>query len=227
MQPIEIDRLITDFTIYPRVTVDKQHVGYMIASLEAGVDLPPIVIDKKSFRIVDGFHRVEAVKRCKMVKKPKIISAIFKSYKDQKSIFIDAIKYNAGHGRALTQYDRAHCCVLGQELSISGDALASAMNITVEKLGKLKIDRVGKLHVAIRGKCGRSKKVPLKRTIQHMAGKTLSVKQGEVNEKLSGMNQKFYVNQIIMLIESDLLDLSDSELIEKLRRLKTLIEKIV
>ena len=63
----------------------------------------------------------------------------------------------------------------------------------------------------------------MKQTIRHMAGKNLNEGQVTANDKLSGMNQLFYVNQLITLIENDLIDYSNEDLIEGLTKLQDLI----
>lgn len=60
MRSLNTAELILDYGLYPRHSIDSQHVSYMVESIRAGVALPPVVIDKKSKRVVDGFHRVTA-----------------------------------------------------------------------------------------------------------------------------------------------------------------------
>jgi hypothetical protein len=89
--------------------------------------------------------------------------------------------------------------------------------MTVENLTELRAGRTAKAdHMT----------VPLKRTIQHMAGRTLTAAQMAVNKKLSGMEQLFYVNQIVLLIENGLLDMANEDLVERLRHLAGLIRKL-
>ena len=66
--------------------------------------------------------------------------------------------------------------------------------------------------------------VPIKRTIQHMAGKKLSKEQVSANDKLGGMHAVFYMNQLATLIESKLLDLENPKVMESLKRLHELLE---
>jgi hypothetical protein len=95
------------------------------------------------------------------------------------------------------------------------------MGMTVESLGKLRVERVANFHAP-------GKKVieqPIKRTISHMAGKRLTSEQIMANGKLSGMNQAFHVNQLITLIESDLLDTENTNLMTRIAVLARLIAK--
>jgi len=60
-----------------------------------------------------------------------------------------------------------------------------------------------------------------------MAGKQLNKKQQETNKRLGGMQQSFYANQLIDLIESDLLDVNNPLLIERLRTLHGLLAAVL
>jgi hypothetical protein len=219
MKKVKVGELVVDFSIYPRSDVDSQHITYMAEALDAGVHFPPIVIEKGSNRIVDGVHRTRMFKsRCGDDYEVEVIE---KTYKNEPALLLDAIRLNAGHGRTLTMHDRTHCILLAAKMEVPEDELASALCMTVEKVGALRVDRIGTLHV---GQTTRS--IPLKRTIRHMAGKSLTKGQSEANDRLSGMNQVFYVNQVILLIESKLLNMDDEKLLERLGILASLLKKL-
>ena len=203
MKPITLkcSELVFDFDLYPRPNIDAAHVRNIMTALEAGEELPPIVVDEKSKRIVDGFHRVRAMQRHD--KDNATIQAILHSYASDKALFLEAVRLNAAHGRSLTSYDRAHAIILADKLGIDHDVLAGALRMTLARVNDLRIERS-----AIAEKLT----VPLKRTIRHMAGRKLSKGQQEANVKLSGMDAGFYVRQVILLLENDLLDPEDEEL---------------
>lgn len=221
MRQMPIADLVLDFDFYPRSSVDKQHVHYMAEAISAGAELPPVIIDRKSKRVVDGFHRVRAYAR---LKGPKCkIEVVEKTYRDERQLFLDAMRYNANHGRMLSTYDRVHCLLRCDRLNIRTDDVASALNLTASAIETLRKERVGKL-VGIRKKNGAP--MPLKRTIGHMKGKVLSKEQWEANEQLGGMQQLFYVNQLLMLIDSDLLDKENEALMERLALLGKKISEL-
>jgi len=207
-----LSALVFDFDIYPRGSVDSQHVREIAASLQAGAPMPPIVIDWKSKRIVDGFHRCRAYMR--LFDEKHEVDCVEKDYKNDKELFLDSMRYNASHGRALTQHDKVHCLLLAEKMRLATSAVADALNLTAERIGELKADRIGK--------CGLVA-IPLKQTIRHMSGKNLTKDQVEANDKLSGMNQLFYVNQLVTLIENDLIDASNEDLLTGLVRLHGLL----
>jgi hypothetical protein len=69
--------------------------------------------------------------------------------------------------------------------------------------------------------------IPLKRTLHHMAGQSLSKTQVEAQEKLGGMDQGFYVNQLIVLIENDLVDTGNAKLMQNIVKLAALLGKLL
>ena len=218
MRMVPISEIVLDFDLYPRQSINTQHVAEMCEAARAGVTLPPVVLDKKSKRLTDGFHRYRRAVRMEETE----IAAVEKTYKSEADMLLDAIRMNANHGRILTAYDRSHCIILAGRMKITDKRIASAMSITADRVESLRVDRSATV------KTGKTvSAVPLKRTIKHMAGKKLTKPQAEANEKLSGMNQQFYVNQVLMLITTGLVDREDEKLITLLRELRDRITEIV
>lgn len=216
MRKLKLSELVLDFDLYPRASIDSHHAAEMQRAIEAGSELPPIVICKKSKRIVDGFHRQRVYTRLLGVDAE--VDVVEKTYRNDSELFLDAMRYNAAHGLKMDTHDKAHCVLRAVALGIDDDAIAATLHVPAAYIGELRVSRT-----AMNGKL----MVPIKRTIRHMAGKKLNKGQVAANEKLSGMHQSFYVNQLITLIESDLLDKSDEDLLEKLRHLSGLLETLL
>lgn len=216
MKKMKVAELIEDFDLYPRNNVDSQNVRTIINAIIAGAEIPPIIICKKSKRVVDGFHRRRAY--LQHFGTDAEIEVIEKTYKDDGALFLDSMRYNAGHGARLDPCDRTHCVIVAERLGLSLDAVAGALHMPVGRLGALKADRTatsGGLAVA------------LKRTVHNFAGKELTERQTQANEKLSGMNQVFYVNQVIELIESDMLERESDDLFVRLKHLHGLLDELL
>ena len=82
MREIAIAEVVLDFDLYPRSQIDSQHVSSMCEAERAGAEFPPIVIDKKSKRVIDGFHRYTKQQR---VHGPgATIPCVEKTYRNQK-----------------------------------------------------------------------------------------------------------------------------------------------
>lgn len=217
MKRIKPAELVIDLTIYPRMNVDPGNVKRLMEAHLAGEELPPIIIDKKSRRVIDGVHRLKMYLAA--MKDDEEIEVVEKSYPNEAAMFLDAMKYNASHGAALDRCDRTHCAIIAERLSIPLEAVAGALHMPLEKLGELRVHRTAKDAGGLT--------IPIKQTIRHMAGKKFTKRQEEANDRLSGMNQSFYANQLIELIESKMLDMEDDKLLDRLRHLHGLLEGVL
>lgn len=220
MRRMKAASLVLDFDFYPRQQVDTHHVGEMREAYKAGTTFPPVIIDKKSKRVVDGFHRIRMV--LAEDGPDAELDAIEKAYKNDGELLLDAMRYNADHGRALSSYDRAHALLLAGKFKLTDKVVADALHVTVERIESLRVTKL-----AIRGNGKGGQQIAIKRTIRHMAGKRLSKPQVEANEKLGGMNQLFYVNQLVLIVENGLLEPDNDDLIEALRKLHGLLDGVL
>ncbi len=216
MRTIKVAEIIIDYTLYPRNSVDEHNVRGIMDVIRIGGTLPPVLIDRKSKRVVDGVHRTLGHLR---LDKDAKIEVIEKDYKNDAAIFLDAMRLNADHGAKLDSSDRTHCLIVAERLKIKLDAVAGALRMPKEKLGDLRNKRIAKAANGL--------SVPLKRTMQHMSGRRLTKSQLAANKRSSGMNQVFYVNQLVDLIEAELLDQEDEKLLERLRHLHGLLETLL
>ena len=148
--------LIEDFDLYPRADVDSTHVSHIVDALEAGVELPAIIACRKSKRIVDGFHR----RRAYMTSRGKDcdVPVEWRDYKTDANLFEEAMRLNSNHGRNITTSDRMKCVLTSRKLGLGNDAIANALNVSVERLEVLvdklivKVDNtrhseIGRAHV--------------------------------------------------------------------------------
>ena len=223
MIQIKAGEVVLDYNLYSRHQVDSQHVGEIREAIRAGVEMPPIKTDRKSKRATDGFHRTIAYLKENGPNHP--IDAIDHPYRDEKAMFLDAMRLNANHGRNLTSFDRAHCILLAKGFGLADKAVAGALSITVDRVQTLIVNKT-----ALKGNGKATRKQPdtiaIKRTIGHKAGKSLTKAQQDANKKLGGMNQLFYVNQLIILFEADLVDRENEDVVERLKKLGKLIAEM-
>jgi hypothetical protein len=213
---IKASKVVLDYDIYPRQDVQSYSVHLMVEALRAGAVLPPIIIAKKSKRVIDGFHRVKAYQ--KLYGPDTDIPAIFKEYMSDDVMFAEAIDLNSKHGRNLTPYDRARCLARAEELKIAPAVVAKALNMTVEALGRLKAERLGYFQ---------SRPIVLKRTTAHLAGEELTEEQFAYNRQAGGMQPTFYINQIVSMLEADAVDWEDEKVVRGLKRLRELLDKVL
>lgn len=129
---MKVSELIEDLTIYPRNIVDDVWIGSLAHHLRNGAILPPILVDKKSKRIVDGFHRRRAYIR---VFGPDCdIPTEVLSFKNDTEIFLESMRRNGQHGKPLSTVDRIRCVDRGRELGVSVEVIATILNVEVKKL---------------------------------------------------------------------------------------------
>lgn len=211
MPQVKLSRLVKDYNLYPRADVNTYHVHEMVEALKAGVTFPPILVDKETFQIVDGFHRATAYQRYLGIDAE--IQAELRVFESDSARFETAMRMNAGHGRRLSSYDKAHCLAIADSLKVERSVVAACLNLTHEKLENIALTRLT------------DDGQPLKRTMAHFAGETLNPAQQAANRRAGGMNQLFYIRQVISLLESDTINWADESIAEGLKQLQGALSK--
>lgn len=231
---VKLEEIVLDWNLYPRQQVDSTHVAHIAEAMRAGQKMPPLVLDKASKRLSDGFHRYRAYQRVLSPEERVEVRAV--DYTDDAALFADAVDRNAEHGRHLTTYDRLHVLAKAEEMGVEVERIASLLRMTPERIQELRATRMsGPIQSIERGRSAADKKrateqtrrVPLKGTIRHMQGRDLSPSQAEANRRLSGMRPVFYANQLLLLINEDLLPEDDDSLWSTLQDLRDALSTLL
>lgn len=193
--------------------IDLQHVHALAAALRAGAVLPPIVAEQKTKRIVDGFNRTKAY--LSLYGADAEVSVEWRKYKNEQDLFLDAVRLNSGHGKRLTPFDMAHCYQLGQGLSVNPDILASALSITADKFAQI---TTRKTAIGADGKF-----LPIRRSLSHLSGTQLTLKQEEGAKLMGGQSLIFLVNQLVTAFECNLIPAHNNTLQRHLEKLYGLL----
>jgi hypothetical protein len=130
MRKMKCSSLVQDMSVYPRTSVDWSHVEMIEQALEAGAELPPLVICRKSRRVVDGMHRLNALIRQYGADHP--VDVLEKNYGSDRELFLDSIRFNAKHGAPLTRSDRRHCALVCDQVGATSRDLAGALCVSQE-----------------------------------------------------------------------------------------------
>jgi hypothetical protein len=211
IERVKAAELVFDYNLYPRNNINSMHVADIRRAIEAYVKLPPIVADRKSRRIVDGFHRARAALR---ISPDATIDVEWREYESEAELLLDAISLNATHGEKLTPYDRARCIALAQQYGIAMIRLAEALRVRTVDLETLTTRKLAYADDGV---------VPIKGTLRHLAGMPLSNQQLNGNRRAGGPSPLFFIAQVKNLIENDLIDRSDESIMAALRELCDLI----
>lgn len=202
---VRLEDLKLDYDIYPRTQIADTHVTALQDAVESGAELPPILVCAKSMRIVDGFHRYTRAHR----NAEDTILAILENFPDEAAVFAAAVKANAAHGKPYAPFERAKIVRQAQDFGLTIDRLSDALNISVDKIAEIQVGFVG---------VGKTSG-PVKATIAHLRGGRITKEQAKAAQKLGGMPQRFYVEQLLILVENDLVNLADDAMMAKLTKL--------
>ncbi len=210
---LKVADLVLDPELYPRHQVDSTVVRRFADAMQAGAEFPPIKVSAEGNVVVDGRHRLAAWRR--VHGDDAEIPALVVKYESRLDLFEEAVRTNSAHGTVLTPFDQALCVTRFRELGADEGRIRRVLTLTETAYGDL-IRR----KLALRD----GKSVPLKRTLQHLAGKELSTAQADLNVRAGGLKPTHYINQLIDLLESDGLDFTNEIVVDKLRRLAELLE---
>jgi ParB-like chromosome segregation protein Spo0J len=191
MPKLALEKIVTDESLYPRNGVSGFNVNRLINAIESGAKLPPIIIENKTNRLVDGRHRYEAHKGLGL----KTIEVIEKVYKNEADLYADAVRLNVVHGEPLDLYTIRTAIIRLSTYGYSKEEVSEIVRLPVEQITK------AERRVA-HNESGEP--VALKGGLSHLAGQTLDRHQQEINRRYSGPKALFFVRQIAGLLANNM-----------------------
>ena len=219
IETVEASSLVLDMNLYPRHHMDQQTISDYVEALRSGATFPPVIADKKSRRVVDGWKRTTAALRFGGA--TATIEVEFRSYPSESAMLLEAIHLNAVHGERLTHYDMRRCVILCEELKVPPAKIAAALNLTLEKFTRISESEIHRdeegLPVAA-----------AKQSSTHLIEqeKPITDRQSSALKGMIGMGQTAVINQVIRLIEGRLLNKSDERIMAALEKLYGLLNTI-
>jgi ParB-like chromosome segregation protein Spo0J len=220
---IPLKDLVFENSLYPRPHVDPMHVQQFEHAMEAGIPLPPIIVAKGSNIIVEGVHRYHAYQNQGRTE----IAAIVKEYPDDAAIWRDAVALNAGVGLKFGPQDQLHILQISARLGVEENELSKLLKTSIDHLRNLG-RRYATVAKAVEG-VAELRRVPLKGSVRHLAGETITAEQAEAMGRAPGASFLLAVNQLLDALNYNLLPPKDRHpvLWEQLPQLAHLIlEKI-
>jgi hypothetical protein len=192
---IALAELVFDEAIYPRRNVDEMHIRSLMHAMEGGIELPPIVVEKKTRRIVDGVHRYHAALRRSL----KTIKGVYRSYATDADLFKDAVLLNTGVGLKLGTDDSLKVIDICERLGLKELDQAAMLRTSIAHLRTIR-PRYATVDDALS-----ERRVPLKASVRHFSGEKISKKQEQAMQSAPGNSYLLLVNQIISAFENDLM----------------------
>jgi len=137
--------LIMDWNLWPRYEAKElsmPHIKRMMETLNMGGSLPAIIVDKKSNRIVDGFHRTTA--HLKQYGEGAEIEVEYREFKSETEMLLEAVRINTQHGLPLKNEDRVHAILKLRQMKAPWPVIADALGMDKEKLRRFFEERTAK-----------------------------------------------------------------------------------
>lgn len=188
-----------DLALYPRNEISDYHVGEIGRAMEGGHELPPVVADRKTRKLIDGAHRWHAAIR----KGIEEIACEFRDYEDEASMFKDACLLNSAHGLNFTARDKLKVIEVGQKFGLRELDFAMLLR-TSESYIKAIMPRYAQAPTGEKAK--KFEKVPLKASTRHLSGKTITPQQADaIKGNAPGTSYLLVTRQLISALENDLL----------------------
>src|SRR5580658_269270 len=117
-EKVKLALLVRNTTIYPRIEISEANVLSIKRSLLAGYAIPPVIADRKTKWVIDGFHRCLATERA--YGPTSDISVEWRDYPNKIAMLEDAILLQ-NHGERLQPIDQARCAILAAELGMQDE----------------------------------------------------------------------------------------------------------
>ena len=215
---LKIKDIKFDQELYPRHNTDWVVIYKYSESMKVkGANFPPIVVAqtgkvRKSYVLVDGMHRLEAMKR----NKEEYASCHILTGLSKNEIFIEAVKRNSTHGSDLSGRDKARIITKLKAMKLDLGEISKLVMMPKEKLTIFENKRTSFTPLG--------KPVALKRPLESLAQTEVSEDFEERQSSIRSVNQAEIFNSTIAFLESGALKL-DKNTVSKLKHLRSLINK--
>lgn len=187
---MKLTDLILDFDLYPRNDVSATHVTALIDAFESGEAIPPIIVDAKSKRVVDGFHRYRMHDRLGH----DTVEVELRTYASEADLFADAVRLNASHGRSFDSFDRRRAVLKLADYGYTPEQIKAIVHMPAAKL-----EDVVRITATVPGGGVVVVKGGLRR---ELTGTHMTAARRDLNESWSGMNPAYHARQLVDLLRA-------------------------
>jgi hypothetical protein len=206
---------VLDWSLWPRYEaqeLDATNLKRIKVALEAGVILPPIIVNKDDMRVIDGFHRVTAV--LDLYGDDAEIEADVRHYETEAEMFLDAGRYNSQHGLPMGPRDKVHFILKARRMKIPAPAIAEALGMQASMMKDF-VER--RSAVAVGGE-----RIPLTGGALHLAGKQLDEEQEHYVRTTNGNAPMMHARMLLNALRADAMEFAEKDV----KLLKELGEQI-
>jgi len=226
---VKVKDIVVDPELYPRATYSWQTSLSYKQGMENGEKFPLITLAKLDgvLYLIDGKHRLEAVKSLKQLDKKgkrvkpkaKWIKAEVITGMTKQEIYIEAINRNSKHGLPFTAYDKARMIIRLRDLKVSEPKISKIVGMP---LASMKTFESGKMMNTFGGKV-----IALKKPLRSFAG-TISHDENmeSLQLEMGGGSQYRIIHELVILFENKLINLKDLNIKSELKQLKKYLNKI-
>jgi ParB-like chromosome segregation protein Spo0J len=144
-----------------------EDIGHVRVLMESGANLPPIIVQRATMRVIDGMHRVRAAR---LRGDNEITVQYFDG--DDDAAFLLAVRKNVAHGLPLTLADRrsAAARIIQSHPMLSDRAIATASGLSPKTVGALRPKPTESADVAV-ARIGRDGRV---RSLNYAEGRRIA-----------------------------------------------------
>jgi len=211
---LKIDEVEFDWELYPRMNVNWLTALKYADAMKTGADFPPIVIGMYRGKryVIDGWHRVEALK----LLDESYVKAVVKPFGTWTDMFVEAVKLNITHGRAISPWEKARIIHKLKGLKFTLEQITEIVRVPVDKIERF----AAKVVIGPDGK-----PLYLKSPVAKASAIT-GVDPSKVDQScLNVRSVQHLLTQLITLLEADLCPLEAGDVKERAVRLYSLLKE--
>lgn len=214
---IPIEQAICDKKYYPRKYVDWVTIARYKGAMKTGAEFPDVVVAlfKKKLIVVDGFHRLEAMRQ---LKKTHVQATILKGL-NEKQIYVESVNRNMNHGRQFSGIERLQIIINLKNWKMSMEQISDIVRIPVENIEPYLVKRTRRI-----SDNGGSMAI-LKPSVK--TGGSFSITRGQAEEQddIGGGQQLRIIEGFYALLKNDWLDMDRPAIADIVKKVKKLLDK--
>jgi hypothetical protein len=212
---LAIEEIKTIPELYPRSKVSWLTAYDYSQKMKAGEVFPPVVVAyyNNEYILVDGWHRIEALK----ILGEKYVRAQIIKPKDEKEIYIQAVKLNLRHGRPLSPYEKALIVKKLEGFNFTKEQISDILKIPLDSLERFVAERVKRVSIG--------KEVVVKKVLSNV--ELPPDFDTSIQENLSARNQIKLLDELTILLENNLIEIDNEQVKDRLIKVYSLIQDIL